>query len=103
MTRDKSTRDDVTEMRTRDAVAEIRTCDTVTEKPSRDEGTANVVKHLTADPGISSSTPLTPTKRTERRYVLALPRINVPVYQCYTLGTLKNLVRHADGRSMGHK
>ena len=29
-----------------------------------------------------------------RRYVLVLPRKNAPVYQCFTLGTLKNLVCH---------
>ena len=28
------------------------------------------------------------------RYVLVLPRKNAPVYQCFTLGTLKNLVCH---------
>jgi len=27
-------------------------------------------------------------------YVLVLPRKNCPVYQCFTLGTLKNLVWH---------
>jgi len=54
----------------------------------------DVVKHSTADPGIASSIPLTPTKITKRRYVMVLPRRNAPVYQCFTLGTLKNLVCH---------
>ena len=53
-----------------------------------------VVKHSTADPGIASSIPLTPTKITKRRYVLVRPSKNAPVYQCFTLGTLKNLVCH---------
>jgi len=34
------------------------------------------------------------SKITERRYVLVLPMKNAPVYQCFTLGTLKNLVCH---------
>jgi len=38
--------------------------------------------------------PLTPTKITNRRYVLVLPRKNASVYLCFTLGTLKNLVCH---------
>jgi len=33
----------------------------------------SVVKHSTADPGIASSTPLTPTKITKRSFVLVLP------------------------------
>ena len=53
-----------------------------------------MVKHSTADPGIASSTPLTITKITKRRNVLVLPWKNAPVYQCFTLGTLKNLVCH---------
>ena len=52
-----------------------------------------MVKQSTADPGIASSIP-PPTKITKRRYVLVLPRKNAPVYQCFTLGTLKNLVCH---------
>jgi len=51
----------------------------------------SVAKHLTADPGIASSTPLTPTIITKRRFVLVLPRKHAAVYQCFTLGTLKNL------------
>ena len=58
-----------------------------------------MVKHSTAYPGIVSSIPLTSTKITKRRYVLVLPKKNVPVYQCFTLGTLKNLVCHVWGRS----
>jgi len=46
-----------------------------------------VVKQLTADPGIASLIPVTPTKITERRYVLVIPRKNAPVYQRFTLGT----------------
>ena len=38
--------------------------------------------------------PLTPTKITKRRYVLILSRKNAPMYQCLTLGMLKNLVCH---------
>jgi len=57
-------------------------------------GDLAVVKHSTANPGIASLIPLTPIKITERRYVLVLPRKNAPVYQCFTLGTLKNLVCH---------
>jgi len=34
------------------------------------------------------------TKITKSRYVLVLSRRNAPVYQCYTLGTLQNLVCH---------
>ena len=33
-------------------------------------------------------------KLLKRRYVLVLPRKNALVYQCFTLGTLKNLVCH---------
>jgi len=55
---------------------------------------SSVVKHSTADLGIASSIPLTPTKITKRGYVLVLPWKNAPVYQCFTLGTLKNLVCH---------
>jgi len=33
-------------------------------------------------------------KLLKRRYVLVLPRKHAPVYQCFTLGTLKNLVCH---------
>ena len=33
-------------------------------------------------------------KITKRRYVLVLPRKKAPVYQCFTLGTLKSLVCH---------
>jgi len=54
----------------------------------------SVVKHVTADPGIASSIPLTPIKITKRRDVLVLPRKNTTMYQCYTQGTLKNLVFH---------
>jgi len=50
-------------------------------------GFGSLVKHLTADPGIASSIPFTPTKITKRRYVLVLSRKNAPVYQCFTLGT----------------
>ena len=57
-------------------------------------GFGSVVKHSTDDPGIASSIPLSPTKITKRRYILVLPRKNAPVYQCFTLGTLKNLVCH---------
>jgi len=53
-----------------------------------------VVKHSTADPGIASSIPLTPTEITKRRYVLFFPMENASVYQCFTLSTLKNLVCH---------
>ena len=53
-----------------------------------------LLKDSTADTGNASSIPLTPTKITKRRYVLVLPRENAPVYQCFTLGTLKNLVCH---------
>ena len=52
------------------------------------------VKHSTADPTIASSTALTPTKITKRRYVLVLTRKNASVYQWFTLGTVKNLVCH---------
>jgi len=38
--------------------------------------------------------PLTLTKITKRRCVRVLSRKNAPVYQCFTLGTLKNLVCH---------
>ena len=44
--------------------------------------------------GLRVRSPLTPTKITKRRYILVLPRKNAPVYQCFTLGTLKNLVCH---------
>ena len=57
-------------------------------------GFGSMVKHLTADTGIASSTPLTSTKLTKRTYVQVLPRQNAPVYQCFTLGTVKNLVCH---------
>ena len=53
-----------------------------------------MVQHSTADPGIPSSTPLTPTKITKRRYVLVLPWKNVPVYHSFTMGTLRILVCH---------
>ena len=46
-----------------------------------------MVKQLTADPGIASLIPITPTKITERRYVLVIPRKNAPVYQRFTLST----------------
>ena len=67
--------------------------------PTLAKGFGSVVKHSTADPGIASSVPLTPTKITKRRYVLVLPRKNAPVYQCFTLGSLKNLVYMCGGRS----
>ena len=51
-------------------------------------GFGSVVKHSTADPGIATSIPLTPTKIIKRIYVLVLSRKNAPVYQCFTLGTL---------------
>jgi len=35
----------------------------------------------------------------KRRYILVLPQENAPLYQCFTLGTLKNLVCHVSGRS----
>jgi len=57
-------------------------------------GFGSMVKHSTADTGIASSTPLTSTKLTKRRYVPVLPRKNASVYQCFTLGTIKNLVCH---------
>ena len=57
-------------------------------------GFGSVVKQSTADPGIASSIPLTPTKITKRRNVLVIPEKNAPVYQCFTMGTLKNLVCH---------
>jgi len=44
--------------------------------------------------GLQVRSPLTPTKITKRRYVLVLPRKNASVYQCFTLGALKNLVCH---------
>jgi len=47
----------------------------------------SVVKHWTADLGIASSTEVT-----KRRYKLVLPRKNAPVYQCFTVGRLKNRV-----------
>jgi len=50
----------------------------------RARGFGSVVKHSTADPGIASSIPLTPTKITKRRYVLVLPRKNTRVSVLYT-------------------
>ena len=52
------------------------------------------LKHLTVSPGIVSLIPPHPTKIYLRSYTLVLPRKNAPVYQCFTLGTIKNLVCH---------
>jgi len=38
--------------------------------------------------------PLTPTKITEKEICTGSSQENIPVYQCCTLGTLKNLVCH---------
>jgi len=57
-------------------------------------GFGSVVNTRLPTQGLRVRSPLTPTKITKRRYVLVLPRNNAPVYQCFTLGTLKNLVCH---------
>ena len=57
-------------------------------------GVGSVVKHLTADTGIASSIPSHQLKLLEGDMYLLLPDKNAYVYQCYILGTIKNLVCH---------
>jgi len=53
------------------------------------KGLGSVVKHLSFDTGIASSITCSQNKS---NYVRDIPRKNVPVNHCYTLGTLTNLV-----------
>ena len=55
----------------------------------------SVVKHLTADPGEWEFDPPSHTlKLPKKGECMGSFQENAPVYQCYTLDTLKNLVCH---------
>jgi len=57
-------------------------------------GHDQVLKHWTANPGIARSISRPPKLLKEDNYTLVLLWKSAPMYQCYTLGTLKNLVCH---------